>query len=164
MTKSKVLIVMGSASDLPVMEEAAKALTELGVASEVHVASAHRTPDKAAKLARDAAGRGIKVIIAGAGFAAHLAGAMAANTTLPIIGVPLEASTLGGLDALLSTVQMPAGIPVATVAIGKAGARNAGILAAQMLAISDEGLAKKLMAMREEMKKKVEEADKQLRK
>lgn len=164
MQTPKVLIVMGSANDLPVMEEAAKALEELGVSSEVHVASAHRTPEKAARLAKEAAQNGIRVIIAGAGFAAHLAGFMAANTTLPIIGVPLEASALSGLDALLSTVQMPAGIPVATVAVGKAGARNAGILAAQMLAIADEALATKLIAQREAMAKKVEETDRDLRK
>lgn len=162
MTKPQVLIVMGSSNDLLIMEEAKAALAELGVESEVRIASAHRTPDKATTLAKDAAGRGIKVIVAGAGFAAHLAGAMAANTILPVIGVPLEASTLGGIDALLSTAQMPAGIPVATVAIGKAGARNAGILAAQIIALSDERLAQRLSEQREAMKKKVEEADKKL--
>lgn len=163
MQTPKVLILMGSASDLPVMEEALRALSELGVTSELHVASAHRTPEKAGTLAREAAGRGIRVIIAGAGYAAHLAGFVAANTILPVIGVPLEASSLAGLDALLATVQMPAGVPVATVAVGKAGARNAGILAAQMLAIADEAVGRKLVEQREQMAKKVEEADQKLR-
>lgn len=163
MQTPKVLILMGSASDLPVMEEASRALSELGVTSELHVASAHRTPEKAGTLAREAAGRGIRVIIAGAGYAAHLAGFVAASTTLPVIGVPLEASSLAGLDALLATVQMPAGVPVATVAVGKAGARNAGILAAQMLAIADEAVGRKLVEQREQMAKKVEEADRKLR-
>jgi len=162
MDKPSVLIVMGSASDLPVMEEASKVLAEFGVRSEIHIASAHRTPDKALNLARNAASSGIRVIIAGAGFAAHLAGAMAANSILPVIGVPLEASSLMGIDALLSTVQMPAGMPVATVAIGKAGARNAGILAVQMLALSDEALAKKLYDFRTKMAEKVERADQEL--
>ena len=162
MAGEKVLIVMGSDSDLPVMEEAAKALAEFGIAHGTHVASAHRTPEKAAKLAAEAKGKGVKVLIAGAGYAAHLAGALAANTTLPVIGVPLEASSLKGIDALLSTVQMPAGMPVATVAIGKAGARNAGILAAEILALSDDALAKKLADFRKKMADKVEEADKKL--
>ncbi|MFA4972718.1 MAG: 5-(carboxyamino)imidazole ribonucleotide mutase [bacterium] len=162
MAKPQVLIVMGSKSDLEVMEEARRALAELGVTSRMHIASAHRTPDKAAELARKAKAEGIRVVIAGAGFAAHLAGAIAANTTLPVIGVPLDSSSLKGLDALLATVQMPAGIPVATVAVGKAGARNAGILAAQMLALSDDVLAKKLEESRKEMAKKVEATDKEL--
>ena len=162
MAKPQVLIVMGSKSDLEVMEEARRALAELGVTSRMHIASAHRTPDKAAELARKAKAEGIRVVIAGAGFAAHLAGAIAANTTLPVIGVPLDSSSLKGLDALLATVQMPAGIPVATVAVGKAGARNAGILAAQMLALSDDALAKKLEDSRKEMAKKVEATDKEL--
>jgi phosphoribosylaminoimidazole carboxylase PurE protein len=163
MADAKVLIVMGSRSDLDVMGEARDALGELGVPCRVQVASAHRTPEKAGALAREASSKGIKVIIAGAGCAAHLAGFMAANTILPVIGVPLEASPLGGLDSLLSTVQMPGGIPVATVAVGKAGARNAGILAAEILAISDDALAKKLVGMRSEMAKKVEEADRDLK-
>jgi len=162
MIKPRVLILMGSKSDLEVMEEARRALTELGVESRMHIASAHRTPEKAADLAKTARADGIRVVIAGAGFAAHLAGAIAANTTLPVIGVPLEAGSLSGLDALLSTVQMPAGIPVATVAVGKAGARNAGILAAQMLAISDEGLAKRLEEQRKKMARRVEESNKEL--
>lgn len=159
MDKPKVLIVMGSGSDRLVMEEAAKALEELGVAHRMTVASAHRTPERATKLAAEAKGEGIKVIIAGAGFAAHLAGAIAASTLLPVIGVPIDSSPLAGVDALLSTVQMPAGFPVATVAIGKAGARNAGILAAEILALADEGLSQRLTALRGEMAKKVEEAD-----
>lgn len=164
MDKAKVLIVVGSETDLPVMEEASKALSEFGVASRMAIASAHRAPAKAAALAAQAAGEGVRVIIAGAGFAAHLAGALAANTTLPVIGVPLEASALSGIDALLSTVQMPAGLPVATVAIGKAGARNAAILAVEILALSDEGLTKKLAAFRARMAEKVEEADRRLQK
>lgn len=162
MEKAQVLIVMGSESDLPVMEETAKVLSEFGVSSRMHIASAHRTPEKAAKLALGARGEGVKVIVAGAGYAAHLAGAMAANTTLPIIGVPLDASSLAGLDSLLSTVQMPAGLPVATVSIGKAGARNAGILAAEIIATADEALSKKLADFRRKMAEKVEEADSRL--
>lgn len=155
---------MGSNSDLETMQEAKRALAELGVTSRMHIASAHRTPEKAAALARNARGDGIKVIIAGAGLAAHLAGAIAANTTLPVIGVPLDASPLSGLDSLLSTVQMPAGMPVATVAIGKAGARNAGILAAQIIATSDETLAKKIEDQRSKMAEKVEAADREINK
>lgn len=162
MSDTKVLIVMGSKSDLPVMEEAAKLLTEFGIANRMSIASAHRTPDKASQMAKDAKGSGIKVIIAGAGYAAHLAGAFAANTTLPVIGVPLEASSLQGMDALLSTVQMPTGLPVATVSIGKSGARNAGILAAEILALSDDKIAKKIEEFRSEMARKVEAADKEL--
>lgn len=163
MATPKVLIVMGSESDKPVMTEAKTALSELGIESEMCVASAHRTPDMATKLAKESASRGIKVIIAGAGYAAHLAGAMAANTLLPVIGVPLETSSLAGIDALLSTVQMPAGVPVACVALGKAGARNAGILAAEIIALSDEKLAKKLHTARKEMARKVEDVNRKLR-
>ncbi|MFH1830581.1 MAG: 5-(carboxyamino)imidazole ribonucleotide mutase [Pseudomonadota bacterium] len=163
MTNPKVLVVMGSANDMLVMQEASKVLSEFGVESEVHVASAHRTPEKAAQLAKNAAGNGIKVIIAGAGFAAHLAGAMAAHSVLPVIGVPLEASPLSGIDSLLSTVQMPSGIPVACVAVGKAGARNAGILAVQMLALSDDALKEKLIAFRKGMAEKVEKANEELK-
>jgi phosphoribosylaminoimidazole carboxylase PurE protein len=163
MNKPKVLIVMGSKSDLQVMEEAKRVLDEFGVGSRMSIASAHRTPARAAKLASEAAGEGIKVIIAGAGYAAHLAGAMAAHSVLPIIGVPLEASSLSGLDALLSTVQMPSGLPVATTAIGKAGAKNAGILAVQILAISDDGLMKKLVDYRKAMAEKVDKADSELK-
>src|SRR5260370_625973 len=142
MSQPLVSIVMGSDSDLEIMREAAKALDEFGIAYEMDVTSAHRSPDRTADYARQAAGNGIRVIIAGAGGAAHLAGVIAAHTTLPVIGVPIP-SVLNGLDSLLATVQMPAGIPVATVAIGKAGATNAGILAAQVLALSSSSLAKK---------------------
>lgn len=156
----KVGIVMGSDSDYEVMAEAAKVLDGLGVSSEITVASAHRSPDATAQYAKSAMERGLKVIIAGAGMAAHLAGAIAANTTLPVIGVPIHASPLGGLDALLATVQMPPGVPVATVAVGKPGAKNAAYLAARILALADEELAEKLKAQREEMARSVEESAK----
>ena len=145
MSKTLVSIVMGSDSDLEIMREAGKALDEFGIAYEMDVTSAHRSPDRTADFAKKAAGRGIQVIIAGAGGAAHLAGVIAAHTTLPVIGVPIPSTSLNGMDSLLSTVQMPAGIPVATVAIGKPGATNAGILAAQMIGLADEGVAKKLV-------------------
>ncbi|MCX7847101.1 MAG: 5-(carboxyamino)imidazole ribonucleotide mutase [bacterium] len=143
-------IVFGSTSDEPVMKECAGVLEEFGVAYEMQVMSAHRTPAKVAEYARGAAGRGLKVLIAGAGLAAHLAGAVAANSLLPVIGVPLDAGTLGGLDALLSTVQMPPGVPVATVAIGKPGAKNAAWLALRILALQDADLAARLAAARRE--------------
>ncbi len=157
LSRRKVLIVMGSDSDLPVMQEAAAVLDSFGIASEVTVASAHRSPARAAQLAATARDRNIGVIIAGAGMAAHLAGVLAAHTTLPVIGVPLDASSLSGLDALLATVQMPPGVPVATMAVGKAGARNAGILAAQILALGDADLAAKLDEHKEAMARQVEE-------
>jgi phosphoribosylamine--glycine ligase len=153
----RVGIVMGSDSDLPVMKAAADFLREMGIGCEMTVASAHRTPARAAEYAASASRRGLKVIIAGAGMAAHLAGVLAAHTTLPVIGVPIDASALNGLDALLATVQMPPGIPVATMAIGKAGAKNAGILAAQILAAADDRLTGKLLAFKEEMARQVEE-------
>jgi phosphoribosylaminoimidazole carboxylase PurE protein len=153
----RVGIVMGSDSDLGVMEAAAAMLTEFGIDYEMTVASAHRSPARAMDFAAGAMSRGIRVIIAGAGHAAHLAGVLAAHTTLPIIGVPIDSSCLQGLDALLSTVQMPPGVPVATVSLGKPGARNAGILAAQILALSDEALAGKLAAHKAEMARQVEE-------
>jgi phosphoribosylaminoimidazole carboxylase PurE protein len=153
--KALVAILMGSESDLEVMTASARALRDLGVPFELHVLSAHRSPDKAARFARTAASRGLRVIICGAGGAAHLAGAVSAQTILPVIGVPLAASDLSGLDALLATVQMPGGIPVATVAIGKAGATNAGLLAAQILATSDARLAKRLQDQKKEMYAKV---------
>ena len=162
MSNAKVLIVMGSSSDLPVMEESRKVLNELGVECRMSIASAHRTPAKAAKLASSAASDGIKVIIAGAGYAAHLAGNLAAHTILPIIGVPLEGSSLGGLDSLLATVQMPGGVPVATVTIGKAGAKNAAVLAAQIIALFDKSVAEKLTAYKKSMADGVEAADKKL--
>ncbi len=150
-------IVMGSDSDLGVMEETAAILRKFGIAFEITVASAHRTPRRAAEFAESARERGIRVIIAGAGHAAHLAGAMAAHTILPVIGVPIDSSALQGMDALLSTVQMPPGIPVATVAVGKPGAVNAGILAAQILAVGDPALADKLIDYKAEMAEKVEQ-------
>jgi phosphoribosylaminoimidazole carboxylase PurE protein len=142
--KPLVAIIMGSDSDLPVMEEAGKVLSEFKVPYEITVASAHRSPDLVADFAKNAAGRGIEVIIAGAGGAAHLAGVVAAHTILPVVGVPME-STLMGFDSLLSTVQMPAGVPVATVAIGKPGARNAGILTVQVLSGKHPELKKLLL-------------------
>ena len=162
MASPKVLIVMGSASDKEVMAEAAKVLRELGIPYEMGVYSAHRTPERAAKLASEAAGRGVRVMIAGAGAAAHLAGAIASRTNLPVIGVPLAATPLAGLDALLATVQMPAGFPVATMAIGKPGARNAAFLAAQILATSDDSLSRKLTAWREEKAREVEAASEKM--
>ena len=161
--QAKVLIVMGSDSDLSVMEEAKKVLSEFGVKSRVAIASAHRTPQKVVSLVKDAEKEGVQVIIAGAGYAAHLAGAVAAQTVLPVIGVPLEGSSLQGLDALLSTVQMPSGIPVATVAIGKAGAKNAGILAAEILALKDERISGALKDYRKKMAKMVEDKDRGLK-
>ncbi|MGA8243229.1 MAG: 5-(carboxyamino)imidazole ribonucleotide mutase [Desulfobacterales bacterium] len=155
--RPQVGIVMGSDSDLGVMEETAAILRKFGIAFEITVASAHRTPRRAAEFAESARDRGIKVIIAGAGHAAHLAGAMAAHTTLPVIGVPIDSSALHGMDALLSTVQMPPGIPVATVAVGKPGAVNAGILAVQILAVGDPALADKLADYKAQMAAKVEE-------
>ena len=158
----KVGIVMGSDSDLSVMKEAAAALKEFGIPLEMTIASAHRSPARAQAFAAGAADRGIQVIIAGAGHAAHLAGAMAAHTWLPVIGVPIDSSCLNGLDALLSTVQMPPGMPVATMALGKSGARNAGILAAQIVALSDPTVGQKLQRFKEKMAKGVEEKAKKL--
>lgn len=146
-----VSILMGSDSDYDVMVEAARALDQFGIPFEMTVSSAHRTPERTADIVRAARERGIKIIIAGAGAAAHLAGVVAAETTLPVIAVPIDCTSLNGLDALLAMVQMPAGIPVATVAIGKAGARNAGILAVQMLAIQDAELTRKLIEFKAEM-------------
>jgi len=162
MNKPLVSIVMGSDSDLEIMREAASSLDKFGIAYEIDVASAHRSPERTAELARGAASRGIRVLIAGAGGAAHLAGVIAAHTTLPVIGVPIT-SVLNGLDSLLSTVQMPAGIPVATVAIGKAGAANAGILAAQILALSDSGIARKLLEHKQQLSQGVEEKSRKLK-
>ena len=154
--KPVVGILMGSDSDFSLVGKAAEVLGEFGVSCEVGVISAHRTPDKAAVYARDAAKRGLKVIIAAAGGAAHLAGSIAANTTLPVIGIPVEGGALHGLDALLATVQMPAGIPVATVALGSAGPANAAILAVQILALSNSVLAAKLKRHKQGLKRKVE--------
>lgn len=155
-SKPLVGILMGSDSDLTVMEEAAKILKDFGIAYEMTVSSAHRTPKRTSEYAQSAEGRGIRVIIAGAGSAAHLAGFIAAETTLPVIGVPIDSSPLNGLDSLLSTVQMPGGVPVASMAIGKAGAKNAGIFAAQILAVSDPKLREALKAHREDMARQVE--------
>jgi phosphoribosylaminoimidazole carboxylase PurE protein len=163
MSKPLISIVMGSDSDLEIMREAGRALEEFGIPYEIDVTSAHRSPDRTAEFARKAAGRGIRVIIAGAGGAAHLAGVIAAHTTLPVIGVPIPSTSLNGMDSLLATVQMPAGIPVATVAIGKPGATNAGILAAQIIAVADATLAKKLDAHKEKLARSVEEKSKKLK-
>ena len=163
MSKPLVSIVMGSDSDLDIMREAGKALEEFGIPYEMDVTSAHRSPDRTADFARKAAGRGIRVIVAGAGGAAHLAGVIAAHTTVPVIGVPIPSTSLNGMDSLLATVQMPAGIPVATLAIGKPGATNAGILAAQILALSDTGLAKKLDAHKQKLAVGVEEKSRKLK-
>jgi phosphoribosylaminoimidazole carboxylase PurE protein len=154
---------MGSDSDLDIMREAAKALEGFGIAYEMDVTSAHRSPDRTAEYARNAAQRGVRVIIAGAGGAAHLAGVIAAHTTLPVIGVPIPSTSLNGLDSLLATVQMPAGIPVATVAIGKPGATNAGILAAQILGLSDPDVARKLDDHKRKLASGVEEKSTKLK-
>src|SRR5579862_4638020 len=163
MSKILVSIVMGSDSDLEIMREAGKALDDFGIGYEMDVTSAHRSPDRTAKFAREAAATGIRVIIAGAGGAAHLAGVIAAHTTLPVIGVPIPSTSLNGLDSLLATVQMPAGIPVATVAIGKPGATNAGILAAQMIGLADAAVAKKLETHKEKLARGVEEKSRKLK-
>jgi len=152
---TRVAILMGSDSDLPVMAETARVLDSLGVGYELHVTSAHRTPARTEEIIRSAPSRGVRVFIAGAGSAAHLAGVTAAHTTLPVLGVPLAASDLNGLDALLATAQMPAGIPVGTLAIGKAGAANAAWLASSILALADEALADRLTQARREMADKV---------
>jgi phosphoribosylaminoimidazole carboxylase PurE protein len=159
---ARVAVLMGSDSDWEVMSAAVKRLQAFGVACDVHVMSAHRTPARVMEYVSGARRRGIEVFIAAAGAAAHLAGVVAAHTTLPVIGVPLNATSLNGLDALLSTVQMPSGVPVATVAIG--GAENAGILAAQILAVGDKTLAAALDKFKADMAAKVEEKDATLRK
>jgi phosphoribosylaminoimidazole carboxylase PurE protein len=161
-TRIDVLILMGSDSDAPIMEAAGAALSEFGLSWEMTVASAHRSPARVARLVDRAPGRGVKVFIVGAGAAAHLAGVVAAQTTLPVIGVPIDSSALNGLDALLSTVQMPPGVPVATVAIGKPGATNAGVLAAQMIALGDPALASRLRDYKVQLEKKVEAAAQRL--
>lgn len=159
---AQVGILMGSDSDLEVMREAEKRLDSFDVSYETRIMSAHRTPEKAAEYAATAEQRGLQVIICGAGAAAHLAGAIAANTTLPVIGIPIDSSSLKGLDALLATVQMPAGIPVATMAIGKAGAANAGIFAAQIIARKNAQVAAKLAQAKNDMARGVEERDRKL--
>lgn len=158
MSDISVLILMGSDSDAPVMQRAVDLLRELQIACEMTVASAHRSPDRVLRLVREAPGRGVKVFIVGAGAAAHLAGVVAAHTTLPVIGVPIDSSALKGLDALLSTVQMPPGVPVATVSIGEPGATNAGVLAAQILALGDAGVSARLAVYKKKLAEKVEQA------
>ena len=158
----RVGILMGSDSDLKVMREAEKRLDYFGISYETRILSAHRTPHKTQEYAASAASRGIEVIVVGAGAAAHLAGAVAAHTTLPVIGVPIDSSSLKGLDALLSTVQMPAGVPVATMTIGKAGAANAGIFAAKILSRNDAKISAKLARFKEEMAASVAQRDKKL--
>ncbi|MFH1690838.1 MAG: 5-(carboxyamino)imidazole ribonucleotide mutase [Candidatus Eisenbacteria bacterium] len=157
-----VAILMGSDSDLPTMQETGKMLDELGVPYVSRITSAHRSPKKTTLLAAELEGEGIQVFIIGAGLAAHLAGAIASVTSLPVIGVPMEGGAMRGTDALYSIVQMPSGIPVATMAIGKHGAKNAAILATQILALNDETLRKRLVAFKEELERSVEEKDRKL--
>ncbi len=159
--QAQVSIIMGSTSDLPIMEQAAKILEEMQIPFEINALSAHRTPEKVEEFAKGALERGIKVIIAGAGMAAHLPGVIAAMTTVPVIGVPIKAS-LEGLDSLLAIVQMPPGIPVATVGIN--GARNAGILAAEILAVGDDNIMKKVIDFKENLKGKIVKANEDLKK
>ncbi len=161
MEKALVGIVMGSDSDLPIMGEAAKVLKEMGIPYEMDISSAHRLPEKTANYAKTARDRGLEVLIAGAGMAAHLAGVLAAHTTLPVIGVPLKSGALNGVDALYSTVQMPSGIPVATVAID--GAKNAAYLACEILSIKYPEIARRLESYRSEMRNSLEEKSKALR-
>jgi len=158
----KVAIVMGSISDLPVMEEAASMLSKFGVEYEMRVLSAHRTPDEVVNFSKTAAEKGFSVVIAGAGLSAHLAGVIASYTILPVIGVPIDASTLGGVESLLSTVQMPPGVPVATVGIGRSGATNAALLSIELLALTDRDLREKLARYRDDMTRGVLEADKKI--
>lgn len=161
--KPIVSVIMGSDSDLPVMKEASATLKKFGIAHEVKILSAHRSPDKTAVFAIAARKRGVKVIIAGAGGAAHLAGVVASHTTLPVIGVPMD-SKLKGVDSFLSTVQMPSGVPVATVSIGKAGAVNAAILAAQIIGIKDKSIEKKLETHKKELVRKIESKNRKIKK
>src|SRR5213596_4225637 len=154
-SKPLVAVIMGSKSDWETMRRAVETLDELGVPNEAHVLSAHRTPDATTEFARNAAARGLRVIIAGAGGAAHLAGVIAAHTWLPVLGVPIQSKALQGLDSLLSTAQMPGGIPVGTLAIGEAGAKNAALLAAAILATSDNAVRKKLEAFRKKQSESV---------
>jgi phosphoribosylaminoimidazole carboxylase PurE protein len=157
--RPRVAIMMGSDSDLLTMDEAVKVLTEYGIGCEVRILSAHRSPDDTAKFAKSAREKGFSVIIAGAGGAAHLAGVVASHTTLPVIGVPMETKELKGIDSLLSTVQMPSGVPVATVAIGKTGAKNAAILALQILGVADKDVAKKLDNLKRSLVESVRNKD-----
>ena len=157
--KALVYILMGSDSDIPVMQEAKNVLMQFGVPTSMHVASAHRSPDKVLGLIKKAESEGAKVFIAGAGFAAHLAGVIAGHTVLPVIGVPLASSTLQGLDSLLATVQMPSGIPVASMAIGPTGAKNAAVFALEILATSDANLQQRLKDYRAQMQRDIEAKD-----
>ena len=163
MSDPTVLILMGSDSDLSVMEETARVLTDFGVPFEMHISSAHRSPAKTAKLAGEAAGRGVQLIIAAAGMAAHLAGVIAAETTLPVIAVPMPGGALNGVDALYAMVQMPGGIPVATMAIGKPGAKNAGLFAVQVLSLANPDLQAKFAAYKAQMAEEVEQKDQALK-
>lgn len=163
MSNISVLILMGSDSDAPVMQGAVDVLRDLQIACEMTVASAHRSPERVTRLVREAPERGVKVFVVGAGAAAHLAGVVAAHTTMPVIGVPIDSSALKGLDALLSTVQMPPGVPVATVSIGRPGATNAGVLAAQILAVGDRAIATRLDEYKKKLAEKVEAAAAKLR-
>jgi phosphoribosylamine---glycine ligase len=162
MTRLQVLILIGSPNDAPIMQGAVDVLNELGISVEMTVASAHRSPARVQRLIGEAGTRGVGVFIVGAGAAAHLAGVVAAHVTKPVIGVPIDSSALSGLDALLSTVQMPPGVPVATVSIGKAGATNAGVLAAQILALGDKAIAERLEKYKNGLAEKVEKAAKEL--
>ncbi|MDX9745187.1 MAG: 5-(carboxyamino)imidazole ribonucleotide mutase [Syntrophales bacterium] len=161
-SKIMVSVVMGSDSDAPVMAEAVKVLREFGIPCERYLTSAHRAPERTAAFARQAAERGVRIIIAGAGAAAHLAGVIASQTPLPVIGVPIDATPLGGMDALLSTVQMPGGIPVATMAIGKSGAKNAALMAVRILALEDRDLRDKLDAYMAKLARDVEKKQEDL--
>jgi phosphoribosylamine--glycine ligase len=163
MNNLQVLILMGSQNDAPVMQGAVDVLKELGISVEMTVASAHRSPDRVQRLIQEAGQRGVGVFIVGAGAAAHLAGVVAAHVIRPVIGVPIDSSALNGLDALLSTVQMPPGVPVATVSIGKAGATNAGVLAAQILGLGDQAIAGRLSQYKQRLADKVEEAARQMK-
>lgn len=162
--KPRVLIIMGSDSDLPVMEETGKILNEFGIPFDITIASAHRSPERTTRLAKEAEKNGFEVIIAGAGASAHLAGAIAAHTILPVIGVPINSSPLQGFESLLSMVQMPPGVPVATMAVGKAGAKNAAILAAEIIGRKDAKIAKKLKDYKKKMADEVEKKAKTIEK
>ena len=155
MKKIKVAIMMGSKSDLPVMEESAKVLNDFGIANEMRVLSAHRTPKETAEYAEGLKGRGVSVVICGAGASAALSGVVSAHTIIPVIGVPIDSTALNGMDALLSTVQMPPGVPVGAVAVGKGGAKNAALLALRIMSLSDKAIEKKLEEFKENQKKQI---------
>jgi 5-(carboxyamino)imidazole ribonucleotide mutase len=161
-TRPLVSVVMGSDSDFPIMSETTNILEDFGIPHEVFLTSAHRSPERTSSFAKGAAEKGIKVIIVGAGAAAHLAGVIASQSLLPVIGIPIDATTLGGIDALLSIAQMPGGVPVATMAVGKAGAKNAALFAIRILAVEDENLQKKLQAFIQKMAKDIEKKQESL--